>query len=253
MDSTKNESQFRISIQTLDFLLPLSIFTASIIISAAIFLTLQNTGETFLTRDVKGASVVAIETFQNDDGTITTSVNGDPYIGDKNQASIAIIEYTDYECPYCKQFHSDTFPQIKTNWVDTGRIVYVVRDLPLSIHEPNATNKALAAECINSIAGHEVYFDIRSDLYDAQSGSVRELRSLIENKGVDTANFTSCLNQKEFQAEVEADVTAATEAGIFGTPGFIVGTLEDDGTITGTKVSGAQSYSVFVGTIESYL
>ena len=104
------------------------------------------------------------------EGSVTTSVDDDPVKGDVNNAQVAVVEFSDYECPFCQRFHQGAYSDIISNYVDTGDAVFVYRDFPLSFHEPKASEAASAANCIQEIAGDDAYFEY-SQLYYERTAS----------------------------------------------------------------------------------
>jgi protein-disulfide isomerase len=93
----------------------------------------------------------------------STVINdSDPIIGTSDD--LIIVEYTDFECPFCQRHHNETYPQIKENFVNTGKISYILKDFPLSGHEPKATEAAVAANCVLEQTDSERYFEF-ADLY----------------------------------------------------------------------------------------
>lgn len=93
----------------------------------------------------------------------STSVDDDPFLGNEDEA-IVVVEFSDYECPFCQRHHNETYPEIISNFVDNGKAKYVFRDYPLSFHEPKASEAAVAANCIFAQGGSVAYFQF-SDLY----------------------------------------------------------------------------------------
>jgi len=230
-------------------LTPLSILLGSIILSTVLLIGLLS-----INSNVKNLSGTAVN------GTITGKVNidDDPVLGDKKKAKVAIVEFSDYECPFCKRFHQETFDQIVKDYVNTNKAVFVYRDFPLSFHDPLATKEALAANCVKEQKGDKTYFEYGRSIYDATNSNgqglqVEKLYELANKVGVDQNKFKSCFESEKYKAEVTKDLTDGTNAGISGTPGFIVGVLKDDGTVDGTIVSGAQPYSAFQQAIEEQL
>lgn len=96
----------------------------------------------------------------------TVSIDDDPYIGGDN-AEVVVVEFSDFECPYCKQFHETTFDQLKENYIDNNKIGFVFRDFPLSFHDPVATEYAVAANCVYELEGDEKYFEFNSAVFEA--------------------------------------------------------------------------------------
>jgi len=95
-----------------------------------------------------------------------TSLDDDPIIGDRDNAKIAIVEFSDYECPFCQRHHQTTHSQLVSDYVDTGLAVLSYRDFPLSFHEPKASEEASAANCIQILAGDEKYFEYSTLIYE---------------------------------------------------------------------------------------
>ncbi len=92
------------------------------------------------------------------------SMDDDAIEGDPN-APITIIEFSDYECPFCQRHFNTTYPQLKSEFIDTGKVKLVFRDLPLSFHDPVATQAAVAANCAREIGGDEAYFKFHDEYF----------------------------------------------------------------------------------------
>lgn len=93
------------------------------------------------------------------------SVDDDPVLGDKG-APVTIIEFSDYECPFCKRHFLQTFPSLKTNYIDTGKVKLVFRDfIAVPSHNPAATTEAVAAQCVKDQKGDEAYFKFHDEIY----------------------------------------------------------------------------------------
>lgn len=155
----------------------------------------------------------------------------------ENDAPVTMVEFTDYQCPYCARFFSDTYPQVLKDYVETGEVRYLVRDFPLPIH-PNAPAAAMAARC----AGDQgQYWEMHDKLFEKQdewsSGKTTDLfQGYASELGLNEGEFTSCLTDEKYKQEVDADSQLARQVGINGTPGFV---------INGEVLIGAQPYSAF--------
>lgn len=97
---------------------------------------------------------------------VKSSLDDDAILGNKDSVSVAIVEFTDFQCPFCQRHHQQTYPSIVSNLVNTGKAVYVIRDFPLSFHEPMATDKAIAAECAKKLGGDSKYFEYVDKLFE---------------------------------------------------------------------------------------
>lgn len=172
----------------------------------------------------------------------------DPVLGDKN-APVTMIEFSDYECPFCKRHFTQTLPLLKEKYIDTGKLKLVFRDFPLGFHNPLATEQAMAAECVREQKGDETYFAYHDLLFETTNSNGRgmtkeQLYDLAEQVGANRASFTECLDNERYKDEIAKDLADGQSAGITGTPGFL---------INGQLVSGAQPYAVFESIIEAEL
>lgn len=161
------------------------------------------------------------------------------------KAKVEIIEYSDYECPFCGRFYSETLPQIRAQYIETGKVKHVFKDFPLSFH-PNAQKAAEAAHCVREQAGDEAYFEMHDLLFNNQqslspAGYKQWARTI---SGVDGAEFDSCLDSGKTAGIVRANFQEGGQVGVQGTPAFFV---------NGRLISGAQPFQVFQQAIEAEL
>jgi len=169
-------------------------------------------------------------------------VDDDPFLGNED-APVTIVEWSDYECPFCARFYSQTLSQIKSQYVDTGKVKFVYRDFPLSFH-PQAEPAAIAANC----AGEQgKYFEFHDKIFDnggAAGKSNVDYKRWAQELGLNVAEWETCLSDPAQKQEIQKDFRDGGAAGVSGTPGFI---------INGKLVSGAQPFSVFQQVIEAEL
>lgn len=169
-------------------------------------------------------------------------VDDDPFLGE-DDAPVTIVEFSDYECPFCARFYQQTLPQIKSQYIDTGKVKLVFRDFPLSFH-PQAEPAAIAANC----AGEQgKYFEFHDQIFNnggAAGKSSVDYKKWAQELGLDVTKWESCLSDAAQRQEIQKDLQDGTAAGISGTPGFI---------INGQLVSGAQPFSVFQQVIDAAL
>ncbi len=185
------------------------------------------------------------------------SVDDDPVIGDAN-APVTIIEFSDYECPFCKRHYDETLPQIKKEYVDTGKVKIVYRDLPLPFHDPMATKEAIAANCAREQGGDSKYFEYHDEIFNRTISNGNglnddDIQSIASDVGLNTSSFTSCLQDNAQGEEVKKDKADAQAAGASGTPSFVIGKSSGDGNIDGQLVIGAQPFTVFQSAIDQLL
>ena len=171
---------------------------------------------------------------------LTALEDDDAVKGDPN-APVTIVEFSDYECPFCGRYVKQTYPQITKEYIDTGKVRYIFRDFPLSFHA-QAQKSAEAAEC----AGEQgKYYEMHDILFEkGVNGGVPSFKQYAKDIGLNSAAFDTCLDSGSMAQEVKNDMAEGQAAGITGTPGFI---------INGQKVSGAQPFSVFQQIIEAEL
>ncbi len=164
-------------------------------------------------------------------------------------APVTIIEFSDYQCPYCAHFALETFPEIRRAYVDTGKVRYAARDLPLPFHA-FAVPAAVAARC----AGEQgKFWEYRDELFRNQSQLGRApYAELAGSLGLDLAKFEACRAAGQQEAAVRADAAMARSRGISSTPTFVVGRLVD-GQFEAEKFSGSKSPKDFAARIDAAL
>lgn len=200
---------------------------------------------------------------------VEVSVDGDPGLGDPN-APLTMIEFSDFECPYCKSFHDETLLKIKEQYIDTGKVRFVLRDLPLPFHNPAATKEALAANCARDQKGDEGYFLYHDEIFvrtasNGEGMKTADYAAAATKIGLDATAFNSCLSTEKFKDEVDKDLADVSELdqkltekypqsyqGI-GTPTFFVGKTDPSGTFTAQVISGAQPFESFQQVIDALL
>jgi protein-disulfide isomerase len=168
------------------------------------------------------------------------SLQGAQMIGDKN-APLTMVEFTDYQCPFCNQFYSATFPELKKNYIDTGKMRFYSRDLPLDFH-PDAMRAAQAGRC----AADQGQFWKMRDLMAANPDKL-DMDSLVADAGslkLDVKAFRACVESEKNKDAVQTDVLDAVRIGADGTPTFVVGKSTLEG-VDGEVIVGAMPYETF--------
>ncbi|KAA3664782.1 MAG: hypothetical protein DWQ04_03925, partial [Chloroflexi bacterium] len=164
---------------------------------------------------------------------------GDAFVIGDPDAPVTIVEYTDFQCPYCGRHFAQTFPQIKENFIDTGVVRYVFKDFPLTAIHPQATAASEAARCAGDqgeyLAMHDVIFETQGE-WSGRSDANDLFTGYAGNLGLDTDSFSECLESGKYTAAVEADAAEGSQLGVNGTPAFF---------INGYFISGAQPYELF--------
>jgi protein-disulfide isomerase len=181
-----------------------------------------------------------------------TSVNvrGEMFRGD-SAARVAIIEYADFECPYCGQYERSTFPQILSDYIATGKVKYFYRDLPLPGH-PRAMPAARAARC----AGEQgKYWEMHDSLFAKQTAlSGPALLDRAQTLGLDIAKFTACQSSDKYATEIQKSIAEARQMRIDGTPTFFLGIVEPSGDVTiSRQFAGTAPFDAFKTELDALL
>lgn len=265
MGGTKDTNQIQITLPRFNkaqFVLVAILVAASFLIGS--LWTKVQYLEKVKTRDASNTALVANNPSAAAPQTVPTedlspkkvSIDDDPILGDKN-AKVTMIDFSDYECPFCKRYFDETFPQIKKDYIDTGKIKYVYRDLPLSFHA-NAHKEAQAAECAREQSGDVVYYKYHDEIFKRTTSNgtglaLTELPVIANDLGLNGNVLQKCLDSDKYKAEVDKDLADAGSVGASGTPTFFIGKSTANGIIEGTKIVGAQPYSVFQSEIDKRL
>jgi protein-disulfide isomerase len=166
-----------------------------------------------------------------------------------DDAPLTLVEFTDYQCPACNWFHLRTFPELKKTYIDTGKVRFISRDLPLEFH-PHAFHAARAARCAGE---QEKYWQLR-DVVSSNPNHLDQdtLLAYAQEQSLDMQKFRTCLESHKYREEIQTDISDAHAAGVTGTPGFILGKTNKD-VLEGIKLAGAKPYAVFDAKIRELL
>jgi len=166
-------------------------------------------------------------------------------------APVTVVEFSDYQCPFCGRFYSTTLPALKRDYIDTGKVRYVFRDYPLDQIHPQARKAAEAAHC----AGDQgKYWEMHDRLFrNQQALTPAQLSQHARALGLDGALFDACLNTGAHSQRVEQGLGDGLAAGVQGTPGFIVARTKSGDAVEGTLIRGAQPLEVFRRLIDHLL
>ena len=168
------------------------------------------------------------------------NLEGFAMLGSK-EAPLTIVEFTDYQCPFCQRFHTTAFPELKKNYIDTGKVRFYSRDMPLDFH-PDAMRAAEAGRC----AGEQGQFWQLRDVMGANPNKL-DMDSLVADATdlkMDVKAFRACVESEKYKNAVQTDVMEAMKIGANGTPTFVIGKSTPDG-VDGELVVGAQPYPMF--------
>ena len=167
-------------------------------------------------------------------------LTGAPFQGD-GDAPVTMVEFTDFQCPFCNRFFKTTFQELKKNYIDSGKVRYYSINLPLDMHR-NALRAAEAARC----AAEQGQF---WPMHDRMQGNpqhleLTDLQGYAQDIGIDVANFRQCIETEKYKDDIQRQAQAANKIGAQGTPAFVIGKSTPDG-VEGQLIVGAQPYATF--------
>ena len=168
------------------------------------------------------------------------------YTEGNENATVTLVEFTDYQCPFCKRHFDQTADQIDTEYIKTGKVRWILRDLPLSFHQ-NAHVAAQAARCAGDQNKYKTMHDklFETQTVWAESAAANTLFSgYAGNLGLNSVTFDQCLTNGKYKTAVDEDLALAVKVGASGTPTFF---------INGEALVGAQPFSAFKAAIDKEL
>ncbi len=176
-----------------------------------------------------------------------------PYLG-KVDATVTLVEFTDYRCPYCRRHSAQTKPLLIKEYVEAGKLKYVLREFPIAQIHPKAPKAAEAALC----AGDQDKYWAMNEVFFANQRKLgpNDLKAHAEGLGLDMTSFSTCLDGGKYTERVQKDLADGIKAGVGGTPAFFLGLTdpEDPTKIRAIKhLKGAQPYVVFKAAIDALL
>ncbi len=169
----------------------------------------------------------------------------------KAAAPLTLIEFTDYQCPYCSRHAQQTVPQLVKDYVDTGKVRYTIRDFPLEQIHPNAAKAAEAARCAGD---QDKYWEMHDKLFSNQKELQPEkLAEYAKAIGLNEGAFKACLDQGKYTQAVKQDLEAGSKLGVRGTPTVVLGVSDGAQVKNAVIIRGAQSYANFKAEIDKLL
>lgn len=173
-----------------------------------------------------------------------------PLKGDKN-ARVTIMEFSDYQCPFCRRHAVNTLPHIDKEYIATGKVRYIFRDFPLESIHKYAQKAAEAAHC----AGEQgKYWEMHDKLFDNQKAlSSENFTKYAKSIGLKTSSFKKCLDSGKFAETVNKNLTEGQQLGISGTPTLLLGISDGDKFKNIKLTRGAQPFAVFKQEIDALL
>lgn len=182
--------------------------------------------------------------------TAIISISGRPSLG-RQDAPVTLVEFSDYQCPFCKRHFSNVYPILKKDYIETGKLRYVFRDFPIAGLHPQAQKAHEAAYCAGEQNRywemHDILFENSKDL------SPPALKGYATKITLNEDQFNTCLESGKYAGEIDKEIAEGAAAGVNGTPAFFIGPSGSGEKITGTLVSGAQPLARFKQVIDNFL
>ena len=178
-----------------------------------------------------------------------TIKGGGIYVLGKSDAPLTLVEFTDYECPFCKRFYETTFQTLKKNYIETGKLKFISRNMPLPMH-PHALKAAQASTC----AGDQgKFWEMKDLLFRNQNRlEVEALTGYANDISLNADSFKTCMADDARLKAISDEASYINSLGVNGTPSFVLGKSVGD-SVEGRKIVGAQPLEVFEGAINELL
>lgn len=183
---------------------------------------------------------------------VVLNLKGDPFKGENN-ATVTLVEFSDYQCPFCARHVRETLPPLEREYIATGKIKYVFRNFPITSIHPLAFKAHEAANCSGE---QEKYWEMHDRLFaNSTALGLKDLSQHARALALDLPKFQECLDSGKQAGKIRSDLAEGQKAGVQGTPTFFLGLTEPNDTqITAVKIiRGAQPYAAFKQAIESLL
>jgi len=182
---------------------------------------------------------------------VVINIDKAPFKGNKN-AKLTLIEFSDYQCPFCSRHVQQTLPQLETDYIKTGKVKYVFFDFPLDFHK-NAFKAAEAADC----AGEQgKFWEMHDKLFENQKAlEGSDLTNYAKSIGLNMSKFQKCLDSGKYASQIKKEIELGQKSGVTGTPSFFLGvTNPKDPNVKAVKViKGAQPFNNFKEAIDTTL
>ena len=177
--------------------------------------------------------------------SLLSLTSSEKIIGNKD-AKVTIYEYSDFQCPFCEQFYKETLPELKKEYIDTGKVKIVYKDFPIQSH-PEALPASLAANCANEQGKfhemHDLLFSKQDD-WSLQAEHMEVFKAFAKELNLNQTQFNDCLSTRKYQELINSERQEGINLGIKATPSFIIGNQ---------KIIGAENFSKFKSVIDAEL
>lgn len=173
----------------------------------------------------------------------------EPHLGSA-KAEFAIIEYSDFQCPFCARHFREVLPDLQKHYIDTGKVRYWLQDFPLSFH-PQAAQAAVAVRCAGQQGG---YWPMHDALFQNASALVPELYTKFAGDlGLDLKKFSTCMSDTSMLAKVHEISAQGERYGVSGTPKFFIGRIKNNKMVDVSVINGAQGFAVFQARLDALM
>ena len=166
-------------------------------------------------------------------------------LGNPN-AKVVFVEFSDFQCPFCGRFYKESEIQLRRDYVDTGKVLFLYKDFPLSFH-PNAEPAAEAARCA---AEQGRFWEFHDKIFSNQADlSADNYKKWATELGLNASQFNSCFDAGKYKADIQANFNEGSQLGVSGTPSFLVGKADGKSQL----IVGAMPYSEFKQAVDALL
>jgi len=199
-------------------------------------------------KSVDNTQTVAKESDNITDGKIEVHTRSSPVWGE-GDAPVTIVEFSDFECPYCKKAYHEILPQLKRDYIDSGKLKFVYRNVPLETHS-TARLKAVSALCAKELRDDDAFYTFHNLIYENTENPMPVsdlMKEIAKSINLDAEDFKTCVNENKNIADmIDLDIADGYQVGGNGTPTWFIGKTDKNGDIIkAVRVVGAQPYSVF--------
>ena len=171
-------------------------------------------------------------------GTVHLELQALEYSLGRAEAPLTLVEFTDYQCPYCRRFAAETFPRLKHDWIDTGKLRFIVRDLPLEIH----SQARFAAEVAHCAGAQGEFWPMHQALLKQDTQlTEKDVEGLAAAMGLNAARLHECVAGARYEPAIARQAQEAAALGINGTPSFLIGRTTPR-ELNGVRLAGAVPY-----------
>jgi len=182
--------------------------------------------------------------------------DGSPFLGSPD-APVTVIEYIDFQCPFCKKVYDESIPRLRKEFIDTAKIKFVFKNMPISGLHPAALTRSHAAFCAFELGGNSAFFKYHDAIFynfttlpnNSDTTGLSNIATLI---GLDANKFSKCLSAP-INPIIEKDRIESLLIGARGTPTWLIGKTKGDKLTDTVKISGVHPYEVYKTVIDQLL